>query len=45
MEMAAAQGISKDEIEKEIGDIPTFIGTRLAIANLEEDDRQGRQRN
>lgn len=45
VEMADAQGISKDEIEKEIGDIPAFIKNKLGSANLKEDERQDRHRN
>jgi hypothetical protein len=40
--MAASQGLSKADLEKEVGDLTAYIRDRLALANKRETDRRNR---
>jgi hypothetical protein len=40
LEMASSIGLSKSDLDKEVGDLSTYIGTKLAAANKQESDRR-----
>jgi hypothetical protein len=42
IEMAVSQGLSKADLEKEVGDLAAYIREKLALANKRETDRRDR---
>jgi hypothetical protein len=42
IEMAASQGLSKADLEKEVGDLTAFIRDKLTLANKRETNRRDR---